>query len=62
MSTWKMTLEIIAIVGGIATLLALLLAPMFFLGAKIDKLRDDMYQEMKDFHNRLFILEERNRK
>lgn len=62
MNAWKITLEIIAIIGGMATLLALLLAPMFFLGAKIDKLRDDIYQEMKDFHNRLFVLEERNRK
>lgn len=70
---WQITLEIVGIIGGIATLLAFFLAPMFYLGAKIDKLREDMHQEMKDFHGRLehqdaefkaglLLLEERMRK
>lgn len=50
---WKITLEILGLIGGIATVLALFLAPMFYLGSKIDKIREEMYQENKDFHGRL---------
>ncbi len=59
---WHLILNIIALVGGIATLLALFLAPMFYLGGKIDSLKNDIYSEMKDFHGRLCAIEERNKK
>ncbi|HUD02347.1 MAG TPA: hypothetical protein VMR37_08450 [Rhabdochlamydiaceae bacterium] len=59
--TWQIVLEIIGIVGGIATLLAFFLAPMFYLGSKIDSFKDEIQKEMKDFHARLCIIEERNK-
>lgn len=65
---WKITLEIIGAVGGITTVLALFLGPMFYLGAKIDgvrshldDLRKEMHQQHKDFHGRLLSLEERSK-
>jgi hypothetical protein len=66
---WKTTLEIIGAIGGITTVLALFLGPMFYLGGKIDGMRKDleglrqeMHQEHKDFHGPLCAIEERNRK
>lgn len=66
---WKLALEIVGLVGGVATLIALMLGPMFYLGAKIDafknEVRGDMNEfrkEMKDFHGRLCEIEERNKK
>jgi hypothetical protein len=69
MIEWKITLEVIGVIGGVATFLAFLLAPMFYLGAKIDAVKSDleafrkeMYMEMRDFHGRLCAIEERNKK
>jgi glucose-6-phosphate-specific signal transduction histidine kinase len=66
---WKITFEIIGALGGITTVLALLLGPMFYVGGKIDgirqnmeSLRKEMYEENKEFHGRLVSLEERIRK
>ena len=66
---WKMLLEMFAVVGGIATVFVFILAPMFWLGAKLDAFRqevhDDMNEfrkEMKIFHGRLCAIEERNKK
>ena len=67
---WIIVLEICGVIGGIATAMALLLAPMFWLGSKIDAFRQEMHQEMKDFkdaihletkdfHGRLISLETR---
>jgi hypothetical protein len=58
----KISLEIIGLLGGVATVLGLLLAPMIYIGGKIDKLREDMHAEMKDFHGKLCAIEERNKK
>lgn len=66
---WITVLEVAGVIGGIATLLAFLLAPMFWLGSKIDhiradmeKIRGDMATEAKDFHGRLCAIEsERNK-
>lgn len=60
--SWKIVLEIAGALGGLATLLALMLGPMFYLGAKIDQLRSDVHKEMKDFHGRLCSIEERKKK
>ena len=54
---WTIVLEICGVIGGIATVMALLLAPMFWLGSKIDAFRQEMHQEIKDFHGRLIALE-----
>lgn len=54
-------MEICGIIGGIATVMALTLGPMFYLGAKIDNFKDQMHEEMKDFHGRLCAIEERNK-
>jgi hypothetical protein len=54
-------------------MLAFFLAPMLWLGSKIDGVRDslkkdiddlrkDMQKEMKDFHGRLCAIEEKNKK
>lgn len=65
----KLAFEIGGLVGGIATFLALMLGPMFYLGAKIDNFKTEIRQdmnsfrvEMKDFHGRICVIEERNRK
>ena len=55
-------LEIAGIIGGICTFVALLLSPMFYLGSKIESFRKEFHQEVRDFHGRLCIMEERNRK
>lgn len=66
---WKTVTEIAAIVGGIATLLAMFLGPMFYLGSKIDSFRKEVHQDMnefrkesKDFHGRLCAIEEKIKK
>ena len=59
---WKLALEIVGLVGGIATVLAFFLTPMFWIGSKIDALRMEVNKEMKDFHGRLCAIEERNKK
>lgn len=61
---WINVLEIFGVIGGVATILGLFLAPMFWLGSKIDNVasslnqkiddfKDDVNREMKDFHGRL---------
>jgi hypothetical protein len=55
---WKITLEIVGCLGGIATFIGLILAPMFYLGAKIDNIHNDL----TDVKGRLSILEERSKK
>lgn len=66
---WAFILQIAGAVGGVATLLAFLLAPMFYLGNKIDAFRaevqndmNEFRRELKDYHGRLSCLEERSRK
>lgn len=59
---WKIALEVLGIIGALATILALFLGPMLYLGNKIDNFKDTMFQEMKDFHGRLCAIEERNKK
>lgn len=66
---WDTAFEIIGVIGGIATLIALFLGPMFYLGSKIDSFRlevqndmNEFRKDMKDFHGRLCILEEKNKK
>ncbi len=72
---WTLTFGIIGSIGGLATLIALMLGPMFYLGSKIEKLRDKMDENMaeirkdmdefrkeaKGFHGRLCAIEERNK-
>jgi len=72
---WKLVIEIVSIIGGVATLIALMLGPMFYLGSKIEKVRDkidevknkldadmnEIRKENKDFHGRLCAIEERNK-
>ena len=62
MNAWIIVLEIAGVLGGITAFLALMLGPMFYLGSKIDKLRSDMHEEIKDFHATLCAIEERNKK
>jgi hypothetical protein len=69
MSWWLLALEIVGFVGGIATFIGLMLAPMFYLGSKIDAVRTDLeawknesHLEIKDFHGKLCVLEERSKK
>lgn len=59
---WKLAFEIVGFMGGIISFVALMLAPMFYLGAKIDRIHEDMQKEVKDFHGRLCAIEERNKK
>ena len=66
---WKLALEIVGFIGGICTFIALMLAPMFYLGAKIDNVRNELenlrrefHAESKDFHGRLCCIEERNKR
>lgn len=59
---WIGIIEILVLIGGIATIFGLFLAPMFYLGSKIDSMREEMYQENKDFHGRLCAIEERRNK
>lgn len=63
---WTMILEVVGVVGGIATIIALMLGPMFYLGAKIENFKNIMHQDMKEFreelkqcHSRMSILEDR---
>lgn len=56
---WKIAFEIVGFLGGITAAIGLLLAPMFYLGTKIDALRKDMHNENQNFHGRLCALEER---
>ena len=70
---WMTVLEVVGVIGGVATLLGFMLAPMFWLGSKIDQLRQDLHQEItilrkemndefKDFHGRLCAIEEGRKK
>lgn len=67
---WDKIMEVFGLIGGIATVMALLIAPMFWLGSKIDSVsselnqkidsfRQEVHQENKDFHGRLIALETR---
>ena len=65
---WIMTLQIMGVIGGVATIFALFLAPYFWLASKIDSIvtemhsfKECMHQDMKDFHGRLCAIEERNK-
>jgi hypothetical protein len=67
--SWQIAFEIAGALGGIATLLALMLGPMFYLGAKIDSMRaeiksdmDEFRKESKEFHGRLCTIEEKKKK
>lgn len=55
---WKLTLEIVGCIGAIATFIALMLAPMFYLGAKID----NIHKDLSEINGRLSVLEERSKK
>jgi hypothetical protein len=55
-------LEVAGIIGGICTFIALMLGPMFYLGNKIENFRKEFHEEVKDFHGRLCILEERSKR
>ena len=59
---WLHVLEIFSLIGGIATVFGLFLAPMFWLGSKIDSLKSDIERQMRDFHGRLCAIEERRKK
>lgn len=66
---WEIILQVIGVIGGIATFLAFLLGPMFYLGTKIENFRNEMRGELeelrkenKDFHGRLCAIEEKNKK
>lgn len=66
---WHFVIEVVGCVGGIATLLALMLGPMFYLGAKIDSFKAEVRQDMnefraeiKDFHGRMCAIEEKTKK
>ena len=68
MMEWTLILEIFGLTGGIATILALVLAPMIWVGSKIDSFRQEVHQdmnefrkEMTDFHGRLIELETRKK-
>ena len=56
---WTHTLEMLGLIGGIATIIGIFLGPMIYLGAKIDAFKKEVRDESKDFHSRLLILEER---
>ncbi len=65
---WTIALEIFGLIGGIATVMALLLAPMIWIGSKIDSLRQEVHEdmnefrkEMRDFHGRLVDIETRKK-
>lgn len=67
-TTWVQILEIVGVIGGIATLLGFFLGPALWLGSKIDSFKqqvhDDMNEfrkEIKDFHGRLCDLEARRK-
>ena len=50
---WSLILEIVGVIGGIATLIALMLGPMFYLGSKMDNLRKDIKQDMDSFRKEI---------
>ena len=49
MEGWQLALEICGIIGGIATLMAFLLGPMFYVASKITDLRKELSSEMNGF-------------
>ena len=55
---WKLAFEIVGFIGGICTFIALMLAPTFYLGAKID----NIHKDLSDINGRLSTLEERSKK
>ena len=61
MNGWLIALEVVGVIGGIATILALSLGPMLYLGNKIDNIRKDIAEESKDFHGRLCAIETQNK-
>ena len=50
-----------SIISACFAILAITIGSPLYLGNKIDNLRSDMYEEMKDFHGRLCAIEERNK-
>ncbi len=46
---WTIALEIFGLIGGIATVMALLLAPMIWLGSKIDAVASELNQKIDSF-------------
>ncbi len=55
---WMLAFEIIGFIGGISTFIALMLAPMFYLGSKID----NIHKDLAAINGRLCKLEERSKK
>lgn len=43
---WTIALEIFGLIGGIATVIALLIAPMLWLGSKIDSVSENLNQKI----------------
>lgn len=50
---WVVAFEIVGFIGGITTFIALMLAPMFYLGSKID----NIHKDLSDINGRLSTLE-----
>lgn len=55
---WNLTFEIVGCIGAIATFIGLMLAPMFYLGAKID----NIHKDLSEINGRLSALEARSKK
>lgn len=55
---WMLAFEIVGFIGGISTFIALMLAPMFYLGSKID----NIHKDLAEINGRLCVLEERSKK
>jgi hypothetical protein len=58
---WMNLAAICGIWSTMITILAVCIASPLYLGSKIDNFRSQMYEEMKDFHGRMCIIEERNK-
>ena len=51
--------QIVAIYGGIFSILGVMIGLFLYLAGKIDSLKKDINEEMRDFHGRLCSLEAR---
>jgi hypothetical protein len=66
---WNMIVQIATVTGGISAVIAMWLAPILWLGSKIDAFRAEVHQDMKEFraelkefHGRLCAVEEGSKK
>jgi len=50
---WTLALEIFGIIGGIATVLAMFLGPMMWLGSKIDNVNNTLNSKMDNLSTEL---------